>query len=582
MSGGNLLIVVAVQLALTAMPGIAAALAALRLGVRGEPQLLCTGLAGSGIGAMLTFWVYLGLPSLGPACAYLLFFGSAAASVWLWPRGGEHGALLRRLSVPLALWALACLFVVFLGFFGGGTESAVSTASVRFATDPSPFASDSSIPLFFSEWIYGGSPGAAPVFEPGWLLGDRPPLQIGYVLTQREFGWDATTLHYELIGVAIQQLWVVAMWALLSAAGVPGRTRALAMIAAVASDVAIVNAFYVWPKLLGAAFVLGALALVAAPRRSALREEPWTVVLLGALAGLALLSHGTSAFGLIPVAAVALWRGLPDWRWLAAGGAALLVLYLPWTVYQRNEGPPGDRLAKWSLAGVAEIDERGTLETIVDQYREAGVGGTVSYKLDNFLTMAGGNPVEGEPVEGGIPFGDVVTESGDAVHAIGEGRFGSAVSKVREIRHWHLIWTLGILLAAVPLIVVGRLRGDRRDGADWRFACLCLAVFGLGAVFWGLLMFGNVAGRAVATSTSLALPLVGVVGVVAGLRATYPRAAAWFVAANALTTLALYTPYLQLPPGGSYSTFAAIAFVLSLTAFAALSLSRRASPFPDD
>ena len=577
MSGGTLLILVAVQLVLTAAPGVAATLLALRFGVRSEPVLLCTGLAGSGAAAIGSFWLYFALPSLGPACAYMLFFGSIALIVWLWSQLSAHRDLLRHLSVPLGLWALACLFVVFFGFFAGGTENSLETAAVRFGTHPTPFASDNFIPLYFSDWIFGGSPGPAPVFEPEWLFSDRPPLQIGYVLTQRDFGWDPYALHYELVGVMIQQFWVIAMWALLTAARVSRRTRAVAMFAVLVSDVAIVNAFYVWPKLMGGAFIVAALALVADPRGSTLRRAPWTALLLAALAGLAFLSHGTSSFGLIPLAAIVLWRGLPDWRWLAAGAAVLLLLVAPWMAYQKYGDPPGNRLLKWSLAGVAEIDDRGALETIVDSYGEAGVGGTIDNKVSNFTMMAGANPGGAEPAPGSFPFGDVVHESGDMVSAVADGDFTTAVSKAREIKHWHLFWTFGLLLLALPVILVGRLRGGRPDSDEWRFARLCLIFFGVGVVCWGLLMFGNVAGRAVATATSLALPLVGIVGLVAGLRATYPRWADWLVGANALCVLVVFTPYLAMPPGRSYSTFAALVFLGSLAAFLALSLSKRAS-----
>ena len=59
---------------------------------------------------------------------------------------------------------------------------------------------------------------------------------------------------------------------------------------------------------------------------------------------------------------------------------------------------------------------------------------------------------------------------------------------------------------------------------------------------WGLVMFGNEAGRAIVITASLALPLLGIAGVVAGLRATYPRWSSWFVGANAITVLILYLP----------------------------------------
>jgi hypothetical protein len=576
MSSENLLALVLLQLVLTAAPGIAATMLAVRLGVRSEPLLLCIALAGSGAAAMGTFWVYYVVPGAGDFCAYALPVVSVALIAWSWPVASRQRPLLKRLSVALGLWALASVFIVFFGFLHGGADHAVETASLRFSTQPSPFASDSSIPAFFSDWMFAGSPGKPPVFPPEWLFSDRPPLQVAYILTQRVFGWDTTGAHYEVLGVILQQFWVIGLWALLAAARVSARTRALAVVAALVSDVVIVNGFYVWPKLLGAGFVLAAMALVVAPRESTIRSQPLTIVLLGALAGLAYLAHGTSVFGLIPVAAIALWRGLPSWRWVAAAAAALMIFVLPWTAFQHYVDPPGTRLMKWSLAGAAGIDDRGVVETILDEYGTAGVATTIDNKWQNFLTMAGGNPAVGAPLEGQVPFGDVVTEIGDTVTAVGEGKFGVAASKVREIRHWHLLWTLGILILALPLIAIGRLRGRWRDDLDWRFARFSLLVVGIGVVAWGLLMFGSVAGRAVVTQGTLALPLVAMVGVVAGLRATYPRLADWFVAANVVTVLILYLPYLPPLPGDSYSGGAALATVASLAGFLALAFSSRA------
>jgi hypothetical protein len=571
LSGGTLLVIAVVQLALTAAPGVAATLLGLRFGVRDVPVLLGIGLAGSGVAAMLTFWVYYTVPRAGGLCAYAVLFGSIAVTAWAWSDVSRNRALLRQLSLPLGLWALASLFIFFFGFLHGGAETALVAPSFRFAMQPSLFTGDHFIPLFFSDWMFGGSPGSTPDFF-GWLLSDRPPLQIGYVLTQRIFGWDAAGTHYMALGVGLQQFWIVGMWALLTAARVSSLTRSLAIVAALVSDVAIVNGFFVWPKLLAASFVLAALALLVAPGESPLRRQPLTIVLLGAFVGLTFLSHGTGVFGLIPVAVVAFWRGLPNWRWLCVGVTAMLVLILPWIAYQHFENPPGDRLLKWSLAGVVQIDERGAGETIVDEYREVGVGGALENKFQNFLTMLGGSPFDRPPQEG-EPFGDVLTELGDTVSAIAEGKFALAVSKAREIRYWHLLWTLGVLVLALPLIVVGWMRGHWRDDADWRFARFCLLVCAVGALAWGLLMFGNEAGRAIVITASLALPLLAIVGIVAGLRATYPRAVGWFVGANAVTVLVLYLPVVAPTPNHSYSGFAAVAAAASLAGFVKLAFS---------
>jgi hypothetical protein len=574
MSGGNLFVLAAVQLALTAMPGIASTLLAARLGVRDVPALLGIGLVGSGATALLAFWVYLEASPLGGYCAYAIFFGAIALAVWCRPTVARERDLLKQLSIPLALWALGAFFVVFFGFLHGGTEVALQTGASRFSSQPTQLASDNFIPSFFSDWIFSGHPGSAPIFEPGWHFSDRPPLQIAYVLAQRVFGWDTTTLHYQLLGVILQQLWIVGLWAVLTAARVAPRTRSLTVVAALLSDVTILNGFFVWPKLLAASFVLAALALVVAPGKSPLRARPWTTVLVGALAALAYLAHGSALFGLIPLVVIAIYRGLPSWRWVAAGVAAALVLVLPWTAYQHYGGPPGNRVVKWALTGVTKIDDRGVGGEIIHAYSQAGLGGALDNKLENFLTMAGGGPNTevGSKIEW-IHFSSAFTDTTNAIEDIGEGRFGAAVSEVRESRFSHLLWSLGILILGLPLIVVGRLRGVRREGNDWRFARLCLFVSGFGVLVWGLLMFGNPQSRAIVIQGSLAIPLLAIAGIVAGLRATYPRWAPWFVGVNAVTVVALYAPVLSPAPGTSYSAFAAVATAVSLAGFVAVAFS---------
>jgi hypothetical protein len=574
-SGGNLFVLVVVQLVLTAMPGVASALLAVRFGARSVPVLLGVALAGSGATAMLVFWVYYVAPSLGAPTAYAVFFGSIVVSMWAWPEVSPHRELLRQLSVPLALWALGSFFLIFFGFMHGGTETALTTSAARFSSQPTQLASDNFIPSFFSDWMFAGHPGTAPVFEPGWLFSDRPPLQVSYILDQRIFGWDATTLHAQLIGVLVQQFWIVGLWALLTAARIAERTRSLAILAVLLSDVVIVNGFYVWPKLLAASFVLAALALVVAPRESTLRSAPATTVLLGVLAGLAYLAHGSSVFGLIPLLAIAFSRGLPNWRWLLGGALAALVLVVPWMAYQHYGDPPGNRVVKWTLAGVTKIDGRSTGGAIVHAYREAGVAGTLHNKLENFLTMAGGGPdSDGKTVEW-IHFASAFKDTANAVDQVGEGRFGAAFSEIREVRFSHLLWSFGFLLLGLPVILIGRIRGVRREGDDWRFARFCLFVFGVGVVLWGLLVFGNVPSRAIIIEGSLALPLIGIAGLVAGLRATYPRWAGWLVGINVVTVLLLYVPALSPSPGTSYSAFAAIAAAAALAGYGAIAFSLR-------
>lgn len=308
MTGGNLLVQTLVQLLLTATPMVGATLIAIRLGIRSVPVLLAIALAASGGAALLVFWVDYLDAWLGAPCAYAVVGVGVVGSVWAWPAARGDLALLRRLAVPFGLWMLGSLFLVFFGYLHGGTEIAMQTSATRFSSRPTQLASDNFLPLFFAEWMLAGHHGTPPIYEPQWMFSDRPPLQIGYLLSQKPFGWDQTTLHAELIGVAIQQLWIVAAWAMLEAARVGRALKGLVIVALLVSDVVIVNGFFIWPKLLSAAFVLAAFALVADPDFDGRHSKVWGPALFGFLCGLSYMAHGSSVFGLIALLAFLLWR----------------------------------------------------------------------------------------------------------------------------------------------------------------------------------------------------------------------------------------------------------------------------------
>ena len=124
-----------------------------------------------------------------------------------------------------------------------------------------------------------------------------------------------------MLGVVLQQLWIVGLWALLRGGeGRPGHPGSGRWSRCLVSDLAIVNGFFVWPKLLPAAMLLAAAALVVTPLWSQLRRNLWAAALIATLCALAMLGHGASVFGIIPLAAR---RRLPRAAELAlAGGRA--------------------------------------------------------------------------------------------------------------------------------------------------------------------------------------------------------------------------------------------------------------------
>lgn len=557
-AAAELLGLLAEHLVLTGLPAALAALLALRLGLRSVPLLLALALAASGVAAILVFWAYYADPLVGQASAFLLALGSVQGIVLCRPDRLDR-ALLRQLAVPAALWALSSVFVVFLGFVHGGADEPLTLALTRFSHLLPP---DNQIPGHFAEWYFdNGHDGTPPPFG-DWLSSDRPPLQVGYVLAQHPFGWDESGLHYQVLGVVVQQLWIVGMWAVLCAARLRPLARGVAISAAMISDVAIVHGFFVWPKLIAAAFVLAALAMVLSEEWTELRRSRAAAALFAALCALAMLAHGASAFGIVPLLALAAWRGLPGWRWLGIAALVGVVLLAPWSAYQRYADPPGDRLVKWQIGGSLPIDDRGALETIVDGYEEIGLGGALGNKRQNLDSMIGWDETE--------------SAVRSAIDKLGEGHPGEAVAALRLPRFFALFSFLGILLVGPLAMLVARVRGSP-SGPEWRFALVSLAFCGLAVVTWALLLFGGSEAAATLHVGTLALPLLAVCACVVGAYAVSARLGVGLAALNSLLVLLLYVPVLDPLPGTSFSPMAALLAAAGLVGFLLVAL-RRAGP----
>ena len=561
MGNADLFQLLVLHLALTALPLAAAALVSARLGVRSVPVLLATGLAATGAVAMLAFWAYYADRTLGESLSYLVVFGSVALIGWSLYGGRIEGTLLRQLAVPLGLWALGCAFLVFFGFDHGGADQAIPTGATRFSN---PLPSDNALPGYFVDWFYLHGHSGHPLYPPDWLASDRPPLQVGYLLAQKPFERVDAELNYQVAALVLQQLWIVGLWALLLAARVGRVTRGLVMITVLVSDLALLNGFFVWPKLLPAAMLLGAAALTITPLWEELRRSRWAAALIGALLALAMMGHGSSVFGAIPLVLLVALRGkLPSWRWVGVAVLVGILVMAPWSAYQKYGEPPGNRLLKWSLAGVAEIDDRGTVETIVDSYREAGVGGAIHNKGQNFVTMLGGGPAW-----------ETLQNAGEAV---GEGDLEEAVRETRVVFFFDLFPAMGLLLLAPFLMLAGRRRARARP-QEWSFALACWAVVGIGALAWGVLAFGDLPSRTVLHVSSYLLPILTFAGAVAGLRAVFPRFAIYYTAVAAALMLALYVPVLDPLPGTAFSLWAMVLAAFSLAGFCVAAFSGLGAP----
>jgi hypothetical protein len=533
---------------LIGLPGIAAVLLAMRRGLKSVPLLIGVGLVVSGAISYVAFWAYFESETVGTIWDFLVLAAALLATGYCWRQGGLDREVLHKLRTPLLLWIFGSAFVLFFGFLHGGNENAITTAAYRFSGE---LPSDNDIPRYFAEWLATHGHQHPPEYPGEWLLSDRPPLQIGYVLAQRGFFNTAQGLHYQILCVIENALWIPAMWAVLVAVPLRRLTRSLAMLVAMVSDIALVHGFFVWPKLIAAAFLLAALAIVLSPDWQRDRRD-WRVAgLIGVLFALSMLSHGSSIFGVIPLVVFAAFRGVPNWRWLAAALAGLLLFYVPWSAYQHYADPPGNRLLKWQLGGEIEVNSEGTLEAIENGYSEEGLGGAVDLKAENFGVMVGW------PI--------AKNDWNAAVTALDEGKPGTAVAQVRWARFFSLFCFLGLLLLGPIAMLIAWLAKKRRDPDEWRFALLCFAFFVIACISWGLLLFGNEDSRTTIHVGSLAVPLLGAVGCIVGLRSVYPRLGTVLAIVNVVFVLLLYLPSFEpVVPNTSYSPFNALLTALSL------------------
>ncbi len=103
------------------------------------------------------------------------------------------------------------------------------------------------------------------------------------------------------MSVVLQSLFVIGLWLYVREARLPRTIAAFALAVPILSGWALVNDFFVWPKLLAAAFLLLVIAILFTPRYHLARSSAKWGAAAGLLAALAMLSHDSSAIGLLGI-----------------------------------------------------------------------------------------------------------------------------------------------------------------------------------------------------------------------------------------------------------------------------------------
>jgi hypothetical protein len=468
-------------------------------------------LAGIAVPGYLVFWLYLASNRAGLVVSAVLPYLLGALLAFLLIRfQPQQRRRLRPLLLPMGLTYFAALGVLSLGFLYGGKEAPFETAQNRFSQ---PLPPDDMMPFIFAQQLRSGVL-KKPMFG-DWLSSDRPPLQTEIILSLGP-AIGSRTLDYETASVLLQCLWVFSVWLLLRAFRISRLSRGLVIGTIYLTGFALVNSFYVWPKLLAAAYML-AFAIPVLALKPVTERHPWWLRGISAfLLACGLLSHGGSLFAAIGISLFTLARvRLSIVRETFVVVLLAVALYAPWIGYQKFVDPPGDRLLKWHLAGVEQRNSIPFLPTLLHAYQAQTFSDWKRAKASNFRAVFA---YEDEFVK----------------------QFGFQPGRMKEMRgvlFFFLVPSIGFVSLGAWGILVRR-KSQERTAARRLLACFLLT-----AIPNILLLFEQLA--ATIHQTSYAMVLMAMAGCILAFRAALPRLAVIVCLVQCIWSWRIYAPDLR-------------------------------------
>ena len=333
--------------------------------------------------SMAQFWIaWAFLPLRWPST--LLTLAICIPMIAAGVRAVREQSFLHRISWPMGLYLAATVILLLWVHAVSGDISPLREAANRWTHS---LPGDNAIPLDFAR---GFAEGVIPTpLHATWLSSDRPPLQTAmFMLTPGFLIAGADLWAYQAAGVAFQLLILIAAWALAMAMTDQRRIAIVSVAALFFTPIVLVNGAYVWPKLLAATFVNGAITLYFYSDKSVSKKTVLYGPLLGLLAALAMLSHGGTVFvaiGIIPLVLLRPYRvGIRTGMIAVSVSASMLA---PWILYQTFADPPGNRLVKWHLAGVEVIDDRTVPEALIQAYENMPIQAQLRHREANLNVL---------------------------------------------------------------------------------------------------------------------------------------------------------------------------------------------------
>jgi len=340
------------------------------------------------------FWIYLLNHYAGIIVSSLIILTGIYCFAAPKPRLFLRKQITADIIFPLSLMFFVGLFylLVLCVFSSSDLPLEISIRKVFFHG----FPHDNALPRIFAEKLYAGRDPRD--LGAGWLSSDRPPLQTGLVLVQRPIMAFGAKVHYQILATIAQCSWVASLWALCRTMKLTGKRIAIVLAFSIFSGFFLFNSLYVWPKLLAAALTVFAFSILLETFWESRRPSYAELILAAAALAAALLSHGGVIFTLPAFALLFVKpQSFPGIRLILISCTVFGLLIAPWTAYQTVYNPPGNRLVKWHLAGVSEIDPRSSFQAISDAYRNLPPEQIANNKWENFKVLFGKKSSDEDP-----------------------------------------------------------------------------------------------------------------------------------------------------------------------------------------
>lgn len=251
---------------------------------------------------------------------------------------------------------------------------------------------DNWLPKIFADQVWNGRVLTPMVGD--WLSSDRPPLQTGMVLIFYPL-FHHSDVFYQVFSSFLQALVFLPIFIVLKKTD--SKLILWGGIALATSSLFVVHTLFVWPKLLSLSFLILGYYAIFLRGQCQDQEKMFYAVVAGVAFSFAMLSHGGAIFAIAAILGVYLFFQKDDGgllkrtKMLMLSIVPMIMLYLPWMLYQKLIDPPGDRLIKWHLAGMIDLNNLSVFQALEQAYQSLSVDEFIHAKLQNILTIFSGS-----------------------------------------------------------------------------------------------------------------------------------------------------------------------------------------------